>query len=70
MPIVGEWKPGPRRRCDAKVSLAKRVKAQAAAQRLSERLGKEFEAYECPDCGRWHVGSVLKLKNLKGESNG
>lgn len=29
--------------------------AYAAALRLSIRTGKPIRAYECPDCGDWHL---------------
>lgn len=32
--------------------------AVTAAQRTSEQYGAPMRAYLCPDCQRWHVGSI------------
>lgn len=55
MPIIGHWKPGEKRRCKGKQALP-HGKAEAVAKKMSKRSGEWLVAYQCYDCGWFHVG--------------
>jgi hypothetical protein len=44
------------RRCDGKRSYRWMKQATKQAKLATERAGKLIIAYECYDCGAWHIG--------------
>lgn len=45
-----------RLRCGSKAPYRSMRAAEAKAERASMRAGELIIAYECPDCGRFHIG--------------
>jgi predicted RNA-binding Zn-ribbon protein involved in translation (DUF1610 family) len=56
MGIRGQWKNPATRRCDPKVAYPRNSTAERMAQRASRKTGQLIIAYECPDCGQFHIG--------------
>lgn len=57
MPIIGEWKRNlTDGRCDTKHPFPFVKMAQKAARLASQRTGHLIIAYECIDCGLYHIG--------------
>ena len=46
-----------RRECGQKVRHATEAEARREAELLAQEHGGRFQAYRCPWCGHWHVGS-------------
>ena len=44
------------RRCEGKAAYPSMRKAEFRAERVSIREGELIIAYDCPDCGRFHIG--------------
>jgi len=56
VPIIGRWENPAVARCYGKQAYRKMTTAEEVAQRDSKRLGTLVVAYECYDCGDFHVG--------------
>lgn len=56
VPINGTWTNPAKRRCDSKVPYRYIASAEKVARKASMRVGELIIAYECPDCGAFHIG--------------
>jgi hypothetical protein len=56
VPAVGKWSNPAVKRCLGKQAYRRITIAEKVAQRDSERTGELIIAYQCFDCGRFHVG--------------
>ena len=56
MPIYGEWRNPAIRRCYRKIAYPSWRKAEKRAEKASIRTGDLIIAYECYDCGKFHIG--------------
>ena len=56
LPIIGKWKNPAVARCYGKQAYRRVKIAEDVARRDSERTGQLIIAYQCYDCGRFHVG--------------
>jgi predicted nucleic acid-binding Zn ribbon protein len=51
------WRnPKTKRRCTGKLAMRSASQAEKAAGRASRRVQELIIAYECWDCGYWHIG--------------
>lgn len=64
MPIDGEWRNPGVVRCYRKKRYPNWVLAEAAAEKASVRTGELIIAYECPDCGKFHIGHADKAQQI------
>lgn len=53
-----------RRTCERKVSYSTWSDAQSARKRNEREFGKSFYAYECPLCGRWHLTTHPRSRDV------
>jgi predicted RNA-binding Zn-ribbon protein involved in translation (DUF1610 family) len=63
-PIYGEWTPPSEKRCDRKRFYYTMHKASEVAARQSLQTGHLLIAYECPDCGAFHVGHADRSQQI------
>ncbi len=63
-PIYGEWTPPSEKRCDRKRFYYTMRKASDVAARQSLQTGHLLIAYECPDCGAFHVGHADRSQQI------
>jgi predicted RNA-binding Zn-ribbon protein involved in translation (DUF1610 family) len=66
-PISGTWSNPAARRCDSKHAYFKMSPAESNANRATKRTGELIVAYECPDCGRFHIGHADLAERLARE---
>lgn len=64
MPIIGEWSNPAVRRCFGKQAYRRITIAERVAQRDSERTGELIVAYQCYDCGHFHVGHADQSQHI------
>ncbi len=55
---------GEARTCGNKINYYTIETAIKAAGKVSEKLGKELEAYPCAFCEGWHIGRKMSFKEL------
>ena len=67
LPIIGTWTSPADRRCDCKVPYRYITTAEKAARKVSQRTGELIIAYECPDCGCFHIGHADKSQIIVRE---
>jgi predicted RNA-binding Zn-ribbon protein involved in translation (DUF1610 family) len=57
-------------RCGKKVAYRSSYRAATVAQAATERAGHLILAYECPDCGKFHIGKASETDRKVFESTG
>lgn len=62
--ISGTWSNPAARRCDPKQVYIRIKAAELAAKKASEETGDLIIAYQCPDCGRFHIGHADSSQRL------
>jgi hypothetical protein len=67
VPIIGEWRNPAVRRCLGKQAYRRIKIAEKVAHRVSEQKGELLIAYECFDCGRFHVGHADRSQQIVRE---
>jgi hypothetical protein len=56
LPIYGEWRNPAFRRCYRKIAYGSWRRAEEKAEKASLKTGDLIVAYECFDCGKFHIG--------------
>jgi hypothetical protein len=56
LPIYGEWRNPAFRRCYRKIAYGSWRRAEEKAEKASLKTGDLIIAYECFDCGKFHIG--------------
>ena len=69
MPIIGNWNNPAMSRCNDKQAYRRIDIAEKVAERDSRRTGDLIIAYECYDCGRFHVGHADHSQRLVREGH-
>jgi hypothetical protein len=64
MPVIGEWSNPAIKRCIGKQAYRGIRIAEKVAQRDSLRTGELIIAYQCFDCGRFHVGHADRCQHI------
>ncbi len=65
--ITGTWENPAASRCDPKRAYTKASSATIAAEKASKRTGELIIAYQCPDCGSYHIGHADLAQRLARE---
>jgi hypothetical protein len=67
VPIFGRWQNPAILTRNRKVAYRSMAIAEKSARRASERAGELIIAYECCDCGRFHIGHANKSQIIVRE---
>lgn len=64
LPIYGQWRNPAMRRCDRKIAYGSWRRAESRAQKVSGMTGELIIAYQCYDCGKFHIGHADESQKI------
>lgn len=64
MPIDGQWRNPAMRRCDRNIAYGSWRRAESRAQKVSGKTGELIIAYQCYDCGKFHIGHADESQKI------
>lgn len=67
LPIDGVWRNPAIRRCYRKIAYSSWQKAEERAEKASLRTGDLIVAYQCYECGRFHIGHADRSQKIVRE---
>jgi hypothetical protein len=67
LPIDGVWRNPAIRRCNRKIAYSSWHKAEERAEKASLRTGDLIIAYQCYDCGKFHIGHADQSQKIVRE---